>query len=125
MSNTVVSTLTDFVAFMLPLSLLWKLQMSRRQKILLSAVFAVGLLVCIVGVVRIGYIAQLYYTSYDSTYEAYKVFGSTAIEPLLAIACASAPALKVNFCPHSFSSPKSNAVPPDLLYKPQRPFRQR
>jgi hypothetical protein len=69
--------------------------MSRRQKILLSAVFAVGLLVCIVGVVRIAYIAELYYTSYDSTWNAYKVFGSTAIEPLLAMACASAPALKV------------------------------
>lgn len=95
LSNTIVSTVTDFIAFMLPSSLLIKLQISRKQKLAFLSVFAVGLLVCIVGIIRIYYITNLYYHTYDVTWVAYHVFGATAVELLLAVICASAPALKV------------------------------
>jgi len=74
---------------------LWKLQMSMKQKIALSAVFAVGVLVCIVGIIRIYYYSMLYYGSYDVTWQSFRVFGTTDVELLLATICASAPALKV------------------------------
>lgn len=95
LTNTIVSTISDFIAFMLPMILLWKLQMSMKQKVALSAVFAVGVLVCIVGVIRIYYYSMLYYGSYDVTWQGYRVFGTTDVELLLATICASAPALKV------------------------------
>ena len=95
LTNTIISTISDFIAFLLPMILLWKLQMSMKQKIALSAVFAVGVLVCIVGVIRIYYYSMLYFGSYDVTWQAYRVFGTTDTELLLATICASAPALKV------------------------------
>lgn len=97
LSNTVFSTLCDFIAFLLPLSLLWRLQISKKQKLALGGVFSVGLLVCVVGIVRIVYITRLYYFTYDATWEAYHVYGATAFELLLATICASAPALKIFF----------------------------
>lgn len=97
LANAIVSTLCDVVAFLLPLSLLWRLQMNRRQKTALAGVFGVGLLVCVVGIVRIIYITRLYYLTYDTTWEAYHVVGATAFELLLATICASAPALQIIF----------------------------
>lgn len=63
----------------------------------LGGVFGVGLLVCVVGIVRIVYIVRLYFLTYDVTWEAYHVYGATAFELLLATICASAPALKIFF----------------------------
>ena len=40
----VVSTIQDFVIYGLPISLLWNLQIPRRQKAALIAIFAMGLL---------------------------------------------------------------------------------
>jgi len=97
LSNTVFSTICDFIAFLLPLSLLWRLQISKKQKMALGGVFSVGLLVCVVGIVRIVYITRLYYFTYDATWEAYHVYGATAFELLLATICASAAALKIFF----------------------------
>lgn len=121
LSNTIVSTVTDFIAFMLPCSLLIKLQVSWKQKMAFFSVFAVGFLVCIVGVIRIYYITELYYQTYDVTWMAYHIFGATAVELLLATICASAPALKVYFRmftkkggshnSHSSSSGRNKAEP--------------
>lgn len=41
---TVVSIVTDFVTFLMPCTLFWKLQLPRRQKVGLGAIFGVGFL---------------------------------------------------------------------------------
>ncbi|KAK8172583.1 hypothetical protein BKA80DRAFT_196634, partial [Phyllosticta citrichinensis] len=89
-----VSIVQDFLACGLPYLLLRKLQMSRRQKIALTAVFGVGIFLCVTGILRIYYIRLLFYTTYDITWAAQPCWLWTAVEAELAIVCASAPALK-------------------------------
>ncbi|KAK8152395.1 hypothetical protein BC567DRAFT_267948 [Phyllosticta citribraziliensis] len=92
-----VSIVQDFLACGLPYLLLRKLQMSRRQKIALTAVFGVGIFLCVTGILRIYYIRLLFYTTYDITWAAQPCWLWTAVEAELAIVCASAPALKPFF----------------------------
>jgi len=44
LAASVVSMIQDFLACGMPLALFWKLQMPRRQKIVLTAIFGVGFL---------------------------------------------------------------------------------
>jgi hypothetical protein len=73
--------------------------------------------VCICGVLRITFIWLLYTTTYDLTWKSLPLWIFTAIEPNIAIICASAPALKSYFnryIPSSFpnesSAPWSNTT---------------
>ena len=58
---SIVSVVQDFLTCGLPTILLWKLQVPRRQKIALGAIFGVGFFLCIVGVLRIYYIHFTFY----------------------------------------------------------------
>ena len=53
--------------------------------------------VCIVGIIRILYTQNLYFNTYDVTWESEPLWIWTAVEVHGAIMCASAPALKVFF----------------------------
>lgn len=92
-----VSIFQDFLACGLPTMLFWKLQLPRRQKIALGAIFGVGFFLCITGVLRIYYIHKIFYETYDTTWAAEDVWIWTMVEAHLAIICASAPAIKVFF----------------------------
>lgn len=93
----VVSTLQDLVICALPIFLVWNLQIPRRQKAALIAIFAMGLLTCVCGIMRTYYAIYLYYFTYDITWYAYYGWIWTALEAQLGVVCASAPALKVFF----------------------------
>lgn len=67
LAASVISVLQDFVAALLPIVLFWRLQIPIRQKIVLAAIFAVGFFLCITGILRIYYIHQIFYTTYDVT----------------------------------------------------------
>jgi hypothetical protein len=41
-ASAVISTIQDFIAFGLPIVLLWKLQIPKRQRLGLAMIFAVG-----------------------------------------------------------------------------------
>jgi hypothetical protein len=48
-----VNILTDIILVVVPLPMLWKLQIPRRQKIILCCVFGVGSVACVTSVVRL------------------------------------------------------------------------
>ncbi|KAI0198477.1 hypothetical protein F4808DRAFT_435940 [Astrocystis sublimbata] len=72
---------TNFVAdvliFILPQRTIWRLNMPTRQKLVISAFFAVGLIACIAGILRFALQAQLS-TSVDYTF-GFSILSLTAI----------------------------------------------
>ncbi|PVH95561.1 hypothetical protein DM02DRAFT_617820 [Periconia macrospinosa] len=93
----VISTLQDFVICALPIFLVWNLQIPKRQKTALIALFGMGVITCICGVMRTYYAIYVYYFTYDITWYAYYGWIWTAVEADLGVVCACAPAMKVFF----------------------------
>ncbi|KAL1649610.1 hypothetical protein SLS58_001667 [Diplodia intermedia] len=94
-ASAVISVVTDAAVCILPLLVVRRLQMPRKQKWALGALFAVGFFLCFCGIMRIVYIYEIYYTTYDTTWAATTVWSWTLVETHFAVICASAPALKL------------------------------
>ncbi|KAF2762959.1 hypothetical protein EJ05DRAFT_21782 [Pseudovirgaria hyperparasitica] len=113
-ANGSISIFQDFVAVGLPLALFHGLQIPRRQKILLGAVFFVGFCVCIIGVLRLVAISHLYTTTYDLTWETQYVWIWTGTEANVAVICACLPCCRVyasRFLNYPVRSWNSNRTP--------------
>ncbi|KAL8761651.1 MAG: hypothetical protein Q9184_002235 [Pyrenodesmia sp. 2 TL-2023] len=54
-----IMTVTDFVLLALPIPVVWRLRTGRSQKVLLTAIFTVGLVVCIVSIVRLVVLSEV------------------------------------------------------------------
>ncbi|TID20697.1 ATP-dependent bile acid permease [Venturia nashicola] len=96
-ASAAVSVIHDFVACGLPTLLLWKLQISRIQKLALGGLFALGLFVCLAGVLRLAAIPYVYFNTYDTTWDSLQALLWLAVEAHITVICASAPALKAYF----------------------------
>ncbi|CAI7652865.1 unnamed protein product [Penicillium palitans] len=91
-TQSVVNMATDVLILLVPIPILWNLQMKRAQKILLSGIFLIGGIVCIASFIRIYYITFLK-TSHDYTWVIGNFFLWSCIEPSIAILCACLPTL--------------------------------
>ena len=58
-ATSVINIVSDFSILILPLPLIWRLQMSRAKKARVTAVFGVGLSACIASVIRLFYSSEL------------------------------------------------------------------
>ncbi|KAF1950012.1 hypothetical protein CC80DRAFT_247354 [Byssothecium circinans] len=96
-SAVVISTVQDFFICALPALLVWNLQIPKRQKLALIALFGMGILTSICGVMRTYYAVYVYYGTYDISWYSYYGWIWTVIEADLGVVCASAPALKPFF----------------------------
>ena len=85
--NTGLHIGTDFMLYILPLAVVISLRVNLRQKLALYGVMLLGLLVCLLSVVRFWDITQQH-TRLDYSYENISINHLTAIEPNAAIACA-------------------------------------
>jgi hypothetical protein len=99
-----LSTFQDLIACILPMFVVQKLRLPFRQKLALAAVFLLGLGTCATGALRIHYAHRVYYytklnpsPTYDISWEALGSWVSTSLEANLAVICASAPALNVDW----------------------------
>jgi hypothetical protein len=92
-----ISSVQDLVICMLPIFLIWNLQIPRRQKAALCAIFGMGLVTCVCGILRTYYATYVYYYTYDITWYAYYGWVYTVLEAQLGLISASAPAIKVFF----------------------------
>jgi hypothetical protein len=102
LSASIISAILDAVTAFLPTFLYWNLQIPRRQKVALGAIFALGYVVCIVAGVRSYYTWRIFNSpTYDSTWESWPAWLLCVVEIQLGAICASAPALKV-FLAHYF-----------------------
>ncbi|KAK0661212.1 hypothetical protein QBC41DRAFT_285943 [Cercophora samala] len=58
-ANTSLGIVTDFSIFLIPIPMIMPLKLPRRQKIAVTAVFAVGFFICVVSVIRLVIIVRL------------------------------------------------------------------
>ncbi|KAI1144247.1 hypothetical protein F5Y05DRAFT_364115 [Hypoxylon sp. FL0543] len=64
----ILNVIIDFILLAAPMPLLWKLQMPKRKKILLSCVFAAGCVACVVSIARLFYAREVV-VSYDASWD--------------------------------------------------------
>ncbi|KAJ4857941.1 hypothetical protein T069G_08838 [Trichoderma breve] len=91
-ANAGFSIATDIIILLLPMPLVYQLEVPRAQKIALMAVFAVGIFVVVTSCLRVATL-DVFATSPDNTYDIANVMW-TIIEPNVAIICASLPILR-------------------------------
>lgn len=92
-----ISSVQDLLICLLPIFLVWNLQISRRQRFALCGIFGMGAVTCVCGIMRTYYATYVYYYTYDITWYAYYGWVWTVLEAQLGVICASAPAIKVFF----------------------------
>lgn len=103
-----LTLLTDVLVLALPFWIFLDLKISRKKKMAVIGVFALGGLVTAAGVARLLIIYQGFFTTSTSADPTYSIaFTSSAIETNLAIITASAPMLRpllVQWFPRAFGS---------------------
>ncbi|KAF3902088.1 hypothetical protein ABW21_db0201828 [Orbilia brochopaga] len=92
-ANAGLNIFTDFSIALLPLPVIFKLNMPRRQKIPLMFIFALGFFICIVSILRLRFLIILS-RSMDPTWDQPATAYWSAIEMNISIVCACLPALK-------------------------------
>ncbi|USW55954.1 hypothetical protein Slin15195_G092730 [Septoria linicola] len=96
LASTTLNMITDILIAALPLPFLRKLQLPRRQKWALMAVFALAGLVVIVSILRLPSLYHLM-SSKDITWESPLAYIFSAIEINVAIICSCLPTLRCLF----------------------------
>jgi hypothetical protein len=102
---------TDLLVAFLPVRVIWKLQIARRQRLALMAILTIGWFVCVVSILRLHALIVLVDHPDDNTYYSAPTAYWSSIEMNLGIVCASLPALKplvVKLVP-SFSSTRQSS----------------
>lgn len=90
--NGVVALLTDLLVLVLPLPLVWGLQLPFSQKLALIPVFGIGIAIVVVSALRLKYLITA--PAIDKTYDL-EITLWTIIEYNLALVCASLPSVRV------------------------------
>ena len=88
-----MSVLSDLAIAILPVPIIWRMKMSKHDRVLLSLVFLVGLIAFTVALVR-WVLATVDLTSYDRTWVAGLSFMFCVLEINTGIVCGSVPTLK-------------------------------
>ncbi|CAD6582286.1 MAG: hypothetical protein ASARMPRED_000919 [Alectoria sarmentosa] len=90
--TAVPNVVMDFAILFLPVGIVWQLQISKRRKTALSAVFAVGAFVCGASIIRAYTVATVSFT--DRTYAYASTLIWSAVEVNVGITCACLPVLQ-------------------------------
>ena len=54
-----LNVVSDFVIFILPMPLIWALNLSTKKKVEVMGIFGVGLIACVASIIRLCYIVQM------------------------------------------------------------------
>ncbi|KAL4863635.1 hypothetical protein BDV12DRAFT_25488 [Aspergillus spectabilis] len=91
--NAAANVATDLLILVVPIPLVWGLQMRKVQKGLVLGIFMLGSFVCIASVVRIYYMVPLKH-NLDVTWIMGDVYVWSSVEPCIGILCACLPTLQ-------------------------------
>ncbi|KAI9851116.1 MAG: hypothetical protein M1838_004451 [Thelocarpon superellum] len=94
-ANASINVVTDLVILVLPMPIIVKLHISRRQKIVLCSIFVLGSLVFVATVFRIVAFYQIDYSDRTYTYVNSAIW--TVVEIPLSIICACLPTMRPLF----------------------------
>ncbi|KAI9038106.1 uncharacterized protein KD926_011240 [Aspergillus affinis] len=88
-SVVIINTVLDVVILISPQPLVWRLQMGRKRKMLVSSLLMVGALACVMSVLR--FVALLQIIQHDMPYSATKAQAWSLFELHTSIYCACMP----------------------------------
>ncbi|KAL4808130.1 hypothetical protein BDV18DRAFT_158246 [Aspergillus unguis] len=93
LGNASANVFTDILILILPIPLIWRLQMKPLKKAFLCAIFLLGSFVCVASFVRIASMVPLK-TNLDVTWIMGDVYVWSSVEPCIGILCACLPTLQ-------------------------------
>ncbi|RPA95801.1 hypothetical protein L873DRAFT_1837050 [Choiromyces venosus 120613-1] len=93
-ANAGLNILTDVLIYLLPMPILWGIQLPKRQKVGLCAIFSLGALACAASIVHLLYLPELL-DSQDPTWTIVDSFNWSIIELHAAIFAACISSLKI------------------------------
>ncbi|ORY63431.1 uncharacterized protein BCR38DRAFT_228272 [Pseudomassariella vexata] len=111
-----INTAEDFTLVFLPIRTVMRLELRRKEKLIVMGLFGAGLLVSCAGIARI-YLTWIFATTpdFDLTWTGWDVVLASNVELFLGITCASLPAIKPFFAQYlpqvigqTFRTHKSN-----------------
>ncbi|KAI1497962.1 hypothetical protein F5X99DRAFT_395233 [Biscogniauxia marginata] len=117
MGQTIVTVLTDFMVYILPMPTLWGLKLPALQRISLMVLFGFGSLVVVAGCIRTYWIHHVEYDTYDVTWEGFDLWIWAAVEVNLGVICGCAPVLKTLVWPSKAESSKSRSGPSNFTIR--------
>ena len=80
LSFGIITILLDFFLLLLPIPIVWTLQLARKQRIAVMGLFFLGFVVCIAGIVQVYYIDVALIGSYDETWDGWPLWVASAIQ---------------------------------------------
>ncbi|MCJ1393649.1 hypothetical protein MMC18_006525 [Xylographa bjoerkii] len=86
---------TDFIILALPMPMVWKLQVPRKNKIALFGMFGIGFTICIISIVRLITLVTVSYA--DITYSVVNALIWSMLEPALGLTLACLPLMRPLF----------------------------
>jgi len=104
LAGGIVKTFVDLLITTIPIPLILRMQMERRQRYAVIVLLSLGYLVTAAGAVRSYYTYRVFYNNYDLTWYQYPAFLAAAVENDVAIICACVPTLRP-LLPHIFGGP--------------------
>ncbi|KAI1637769.1 hypothetical protein F4809DRAFT_603289 [Biscogniauxia mediterranea] len=111
MGQTIVTVLTDFIVYILPMPTLWGLKLPALQRISLMVLFGFGSIVVVAGCMRTYWIHHVEYETYDVTWEGFDLWIWAAVEVNLGVICGCAPVLKTLVWPSKAGSSRTRSGP--------------
>lgn len=84
---SVINVFTDFMTTVVPMPLIWKLNLPRRQRLAVIGIFGIGIVVTIASSVRTYFAWFDSFGSYDSSWWGWAASLSAAIEVNLGLVC--------------------------------------
>ncbi|CAF9942908.1 MAG: hypothetical protein ALECFALPRED_010215 [Alectoria fallacina] len=111
----VLNLLTDVLILCLPIPMVWGLNTTKTQKVTLTGIFLLGVLVCAISIIRISKLASVNYD--DPTWRLVDVYLWTALEISVGIFSACLPTMRPLFgrflpgAPKAESSNKKDSRP--------------
>ncbi|KAL9599289.1 MAG: hypothetical protein Q9219_003916 [cf. Caloplaca sp. 3 TL-2023] len=91
-----INVLFDFIIFVLPIPLLWRLRTSFSQKVVLTAIFTLAGFVVVVSIIRVAVLSRIGKRDLTWNYVNAGIWAET--EPAVAVICACLPSLRP-LCP--------------------------
>ena len=85
LSFSIITIFLDFLLVLMPLPIVSTLQLSRKQRIAVNTLFALGFFVCVSGIVQAVYVNEALVKSYDETWTGWPLWVASAIEVDLGI----------------------------------------
>ncbi|KAH0368598.1 hypothetical protein KCU65_g3807, partial [Aureobasidium melanogenum] len=99
--NGAMNIATDLMILALPIPIVWRLTLELRQKIILSVVFTLGSISCVISLVRLlSIVTWIRVGDDDITYTLQSIVVWSEIELAACILCANAPCLRPFFTTH-------------------------